>query len=385
MVSMRKIGSINYIHFLTFLCALTLNMGFSVTPKYIDILSIEKYWFGYFYSIMSVGHFVMSPIWGRISDKHGRKLVLCIGLLGYSIAQFLFISFSTGFELLFPRLMAGVFGNAVLVSTVTLVTDYTSVSQRTKGLSKYTGFFMLGTSAGYALSGFLGEPYRLGIINTFKFQSISALIMSIVILITLKNTKAKKVKIVEKVNFKEVLKEFDLSLLLLSLPLITISNFGVTKFLDFYISNNGYSTSQLGNFIGVTGIVTFLSTIFILPNLANKFKDKNLLGFATIMSGVFIIITFVQDNVLFSLYTTYMLYILFKAFYDPIHQSIISKKFKGNQGAILGFRRSFHALGSVLGPIILSLIYTPDSSIMFIWCGFTMVIVGIIVQICLRK
>ena len=73
---MKKILFINFITMATF------NMAHPVTPSLINALSMPTYMFGVLYSTMSIAHFVMSPIWGAMSDQKGRKRFLVIGVIG---------------------------------------------------------------------------------------------------------------------------------------------------------------------------------------------------------------------------------------------------------------------------------------------------------------
>ncbi len=374
-----KNKTIYFIFFLTLVNGIILNMGHAVTPKYIEILGIDKYWFGYFFSAMSLGHFFMGPIWGKISDRKSRKVVYAIGFIGYGVGQYLFVSFSQGPQLLAARLLSGIFSNGIIVASAALITDYTTREERTKGLSIYSGLTMLGISIGYYLSGFIGESYRLGVINTFKLQAIASVVFGLVLLVILPKTSNGLKKAYNTIKLREVFSDKDLRVLLLSLPIITISFVGVTKFLDVYISDNGYSTSDLGAFIGVTGLVTIFTTVFVLPVITSKIKDRPLLFIITFLSGVFVVITFTQDNLMLSLYSFYLLFIFFKAFFEPIHQSIVSKKFEGNQGTILGVRKSFEFAGNFVGPLILGYVYGFNPLMLFVGAGVLLMIVSFIV------
>ena len=70
-----------------FLTMATFNFAHPVTPTLINVLGLPTYTFGVFYSTMAIAQFVMSPIWGSMSDYKGRKKILIIGLIGYGISQ----------------------------------------------------------------------------------------------------------------------------------------------------------------------------------------------------------------------------------------------------------------------------------------------------------
>ncbi len=384
---MLKKKSFWIIAVVTFLASITLNFGHTVTPTYINDLGIAKKWFGYFFSVMSLGHLIMSPINGYLSDKYGRKVVMIFGFIGYAIAQSLFITFGTGPTLLLPRIIAGVFGNAVLMSTVASFTDVSTKEERTKALSIYAGLLAFGIAVAYLISGNLSE--HIGVINTFKVQVGISLSMALITLLIVKNNRQTDIKERKNIfqNFKMIhdVKSRDVYVLLFLLIPITIAFVTTTKFLDVYITDNGYSKSDLGNFMFVTGIVGIIATFVFLPILNRYFRSVTLLKISLIIGGIFVIITFMQSNIIFALYSLFLVYIFFKSFYEPLDQSILSKRFDGNQGTILGIRKSFYALGNVLGPLLAGFIYEENPVAVFYMAGGLLIIAGLVIVLLIRK
>src|SRR5262245_35382662 len=109
----------------------------------------------------SLGQLVASPLWGRLSDRVGRKPILVVGLLG-GVISYLWLSRATSVEelgaaRLFGGLMAGNVG-AAFAAAADLADDKTRA--RNMGLlGAAVGF---GFIAGPALGAFLigHEPYR---------------------------------------------------------------------------------------------------------------------------------------------------------------------------------------------------------------------------------
>lgn len=69
--------------------------------------------------------FITSLLWATIAEKHGRRLVLVVSLLGSAITCLMFGTCTTLPEAVCVRLMQGVFAGAVGVArgSVTFVTD----------------------------------------------------------------------------------------------------------------------------------------------------------------------------------------------------------------------------------------------------------------------
>jgi len=89
-------------------------------------LGLSEFQTGLFSTAYALMQFLMSPYWGRKSEEVGRKPVLLVGILGFSVSFFLFAVFaqlrfagvlgvSTTFALLLlARLVGGTFSSATL-------------------------------------------------------------------------------------------------------------------------------------------------------------------------------------------------------------------------------------------------------------------------------
>lgn len=107
----------------------------------------------------SAMHFLLAPVWGRFSDRVGRRPVLLLGILGTLCSSLLFAFAPNYLTLLLSRVVAGGLG-ATLHIAQAYVADQTGPAERTRvmGLIGATyGFgFILGPIIGGVTSG-LGD------------------------------------------------------------------------------------------------------------------------------------------------------------------------------------------------------------------------------------
>jgi multidrug resistance protein len=97
---------------------------------------------------------LVSPLWGALSDRIGRRPVLLIGLVG-STASYLLFAFAHGFwALLASRVVAGSMGATVGVAQA-YVADITPPERRAQSLGVLGVAFALGFILGPALGGVL--------------------------------------------------------------------------------------------------------------------------------------------------------------------------------------------------------------------------------------
>ncbi|MFN3078125.1 MAG: MFS transporter, partial [Alphaproteobacteria bacterium] len=107
---------------------------------------------GWLMAIYSLMQFCFAPLWGRLSDRMGRRPVLLIGLFGSSLS-YLVYGLAQNLTLLFlARTMAGIMGANIAVAQASMA-DLTPREGRTKAMGLIGVAFGLGFILGPALGG----------------------------------------------------------------------------------------------------------------------------------------------------------------------------------------------------------------------------------------
>jgi MFS family permease len=105
---------------------------------------------GLLMSSFSVMQFFFAPVWGRLSDKVGRRPILMVGLAGSVVFYGLFGLASVQASLLFmfiSRIGAGIFG-ATITTARAYIADVTPPENRTAGMALIGAAFGLGFTFG---------------------------------------------------------------------------------------------------------------------------------------------------------------------------------------------------------------------------------------------
>ncbi|MCL5677102.1 MAG: MFS transporter, partial [Firmicutes bacterium] len=97
---------------------LLIMLGFSVLfpvePYYVRRFGADARTMGIIVGIYSTMQFVFAPLWGRLSDRVGRRPILMVGLVGYMVSQ-TFFGLATSLWMLFAaRTLAGMLSAAAL-------------------------------------------------------------------------------------------------------------------------------------------------------------------------------------------------------------------------------------------------------------------------------
>ena len=121
---------------------------------------------GLLMSSYSLAQFVFAPIWGRVSDRVGRRPILLLGLAG-SVAGFTMFGLAGTLAMLFiGRIVMGIFG-ATIPTAQAAVADVTEPHDRARGMGMIGAAIGLGFIFGPALGGILAQlstgknPYAL--------------------------------------------------------------------------------------------------------------------------------------------------------------------------------------------------------------------------------
>lgn len=142
-------------------------LGFGIVlpllPIYADQMIDQKWLVGVLMASFSAMQFLFSPVWGRISDRIGRRPVIMIGLAGSVVfyALFGYATWAKDMTLLFvSRIGAGIAG-ATIATAQAYIADSTTMQGRTKGMALIGAAFGLGFTFG-PLVGLLAIPTGQG-------------------------------------------------------------------------------------------------------------------------------------------------------------------------------------------------------------------------------
>lgn len=164
----RQIRNASWIIFFSIL---TTGMGqtlvFAILPSLGRRLSIPEIQIGLIFTASSIVFTTFSPIWGRASDRLGRKKVVLIGLFGYTAGTLLFASvfwmamehWLQGTVLFLSLVVARMLQSSVMSATnpaaTAFMADITSPEQRTIGMGKIGAAHNMGALLGPAVAGSL--------------------------------------------------------------------------------------------------------------------------------------------------------------------------------------------------------------------------------------
>jgi DHA1 family tetracycline resistance protein-like MFS transporter len=131
-------------------------LGFGIVipllPVYSKMYGATEQELGLLFAAFSGMQLLFAPMWGRVSDRIGRRPVLLGGLLGTAGAYVLFAHAPSLSWLMVSRLLAGFFG-ANISTAQAYIADVTTPENRAKGMGMLGAAFGLGFTFGPPLGG----------------------------------------------------------------------------------------------------------------------------------------------------------------------------------------------------------------------------------------
>src|SRR5512147_328056 len=143
------------------------SMAMPLLPFYIERFGVGGTELGWLMSTYSLMQLLCAPIWGIISDRYGRKPILAIGVLGYTITLFLF-GLANNFTTLFlARTLSGILSSATQPTALAYIGESTEQKEKSKGMGQLGAMVGLGVILGPLFGGLLSTdslslPFFIG-------------------------------------------------------------------------------------------------------------------------------------------------------------------------------------------------------------------------------
>lgn len=329
-------------------------LGFGIIipllPFYAESFGASAFTIGLLGTSFSLMQFVFSPIWGRWSDKIGRKPIIMLGLMG-SCLSYLALALATSLPMIFfARIIGGIAG-ANIPTAQAYIADVTTPENRARGMGMVGAAFGLGFIFGPAIGGVLS---RISPEAPMWFASALCLgnFTAAWFLLPESRRVSSATRTLGRLEaFKHALTKPALVLLLALYFLVTaaFSGFEAT-FALFSEARYGFTAASIGFLFAFIGVV--LATIQGV--LVHKVVKR--VGEARLIPAAIFCIALGIGMVPFAWSVPTLLVALFvlavgMGFNNPSLTSMVSRLSDANdQGGTLGLASSLASLGRVVGP-----------------------------------
>ena len=329
-------------------------LGFGIIipllPFYAESFGASAFAIGLLGTSFSLMQFLFSPIWGRWSDRIGRKPIILVGLLG-SCLSYVTMALAGSLALLFIARIVGGIAGANIPTAQAYIADVTTPENRDKGMGMVGAAFGLGFIFGPAIGGMLS---RFSPETPMWFAAALCLgnfIAAWFLLPESRRVNASSKTLGRLEAFRHAMRQPTLLLILSLYFLVTMAFSGFeATFALFSEARFGYTAASIGFLFAFIGLILSLIQGVLVGRVVKRIGERRLIPIAIFLIALSIgMIPFVWNV------PTLLVALGFLAvgmgFNNPSLSSMVSKlSHEDDQGGVLGLASSIASLGRVVGP-----------------------------------
>lgn len=312
-------------------------------------------WAGFIFGANFFSAFLFSPIWGRIADRYGRKIMILRSGFGMAIVVSLMGLANNVYQLFFLRLLNGVIAG-FNPSAIALVATGTPKDKVGYALGTLQSGAVAGTIIGPTLGGFVAD--YIGFKRIFVYTGILILIAAFIVLFFVKEDfdkkEAKEHKSSFKNDFQTIIKTQPLLALFSVSFLITFAAQNVLPILPLFIKELGPPGGRISFFAGiVAGVMGFANMLASpkLGKLGDKYGSEKVLFYSLLGAAIFFLPQGFAGNVWQLMFWRFLLGITLGGLLPSVNSLVRLFAPKGLESTTYGYSNSAIFLGGMLGPI----------------------------------
>lgn len=337
-----------------------------VLPFFAEKVGATPTELGLLMAIYSLMQLLFAPVWGRISDRYGRKPILFIGIIGLSLSFFLFAIAKTLPMLFVARIVGGVLSSATMPTAMAYVADVTTPEERGKGMGAIGAAIGLGFIFGPAIGGIFSKT---NLHTPFLIAGFLSLATSLLVLLFLKESLSKEERMLgtdERPSIWQMLKGPIVFLYILQW-FISFSLSGLEATFAYYAAKRaGLHSAELGYIFMIMGLASAFMQGGLIGKLIRSFGEGKVIQGGIVVSAIgFALILLVHNFWTAALYLS--IFGVGNGVIRPCLSSLITKQTTGRQGSATGFLSSFDSLGRIIGPPVAGWLFTITINLPYIF------------------
>ena len=397
-------------------------VGFGIVvplvPIYTRHYGADGWLIGVVIASFSAMQFIFSPIWGRLSDRHGRRPILLISTAGAALSYVLF-AIGSGFEnhalalgaLLVSRMFAGACGGNITVAQA-YIADITPPENRSKRMGLIGMAFGLGFIFGPAISGvalkFFGATGPGWI--AAALCAANFLLAYFILAESLKPDSTQATRRPHLAQWGHTLSQPKIGLLVLIFFLATFAFTCFESTLPLLVSDNfnlGITVDETKPATTVISLFVFCGIIgaFIqggaIGRLVKIFGEPKLIALSLFLTGAALaLLPFIKGDgplkwlaVLHAADVQWIKMLLALALLSvgsaltraPLFGMLSNLTSANEQGATLGVAQSAGALARIVGPLFAASLYIHEPAVPYLVCGGVSILAGILAAMRLAR
>ena len=322
----------------------------------LGVVSLEEtaYWSGLVFAGPFFISFFLTPIWGNLGDKYGRKMMTVRAVLGLAIAQVLVGLSQDVTQLFLARLVQGLL-SGFLPAAMALVAANTPKEKTGYALGLLQSATAGGTVLGPLLGGFISDIF--GFRSVFFIVAGLLIITGITVIIFVIEEKSSVEKSDHSFidNWKYLLGN---QKLLLPAIMIMLTAFGISfirptfvLYIETFSISSKFLPTITGALYSIVGVFSIISAAWWGRRVEKTGIAQNII-YASLLTGVMYVAHSIVNDVYFLIPIRILLGFGYGALSPLIFTAISNNVSSERKGGVLGVGSSFQILGNMLGPVL---------------------------------
>lgn len=350
----------------------------------VDAASVNI-WSGVVFSSTFLVSAVMAPIWGRMADRRGKRLMAIRASLLLSISYFLGGIVTSPLQLTFMRMFQG-FASGLWPMELAIMTIYAPPKKLGICLGIMQGALTAGGIIGPLFGGILAEVF--GMRMSF-FLAAAALFLNFIVLVffikepptdTATGTDSTDAE-GDKISLWKIPV---IRLMLVSAALVQVVILIVQPILTTYIS---HLAGNLDNLVFISGLIFSLGgfSSAITAPLWGRFGQHHgfvkALRLSLVLAGIFFFVQAIPNTLYAFAASQFAIGLFFSGIYPSINAILAEKTSANIKGRVFGLMFSAQQVGAMGGPILGGVIATfLGMKYVFLAAGALLLVISIAVQ-----
>jgi DHA1 family tetracycline resistance protein-like MFS transporter len=331
-------------------------LGFSILlplmPYYVQHFGAPVVVVGLLFSTFAICQFVAGPIWGHVSDRIGRKMVLVVSQIGATVGWTMLAFAPTIGWVFVARIVEGVSGGNISV-TQAYVADLVAPEQRARAFSYVGAAFSAGIVFGPAFGGLLVGRY--GYTAPFLAAAGLQLLTLVLTLVMLPESRTKEEQ-QDTAGFGDIVRSLGdkkLSPVLVQKLIWSLGLYGWFAAFTLILQRQlGLNESTASYFFAGFGVISIVIQIGVVGRITDALGDRRASNLGLVAGLIaFGIVPFIHD-----IYTGFVMLVFF-AFALSINNATLAALMtdaapENQRGTILGVGSSLDSASGIVMPTI---------------------------------
>ncbi len=329
-----------------------------ILPLWADQIGASPVQIGIITASYAVAQLVFAPVWGRLSDRHGRRPVILVSLAGSAIAALIIGFAGTVLVLLIARVLQGIAG-ASYAAAQAYVADITAPEDRARSMGLIGAAFGLGFVLGPAIGAvFSSIDHRLPFFVASGLAAINLVIAYRRLPESLRPDHAASAPVPRLTLIRRALASRELAPLVWLSFVATFAFVGMeTTFALFGERRFSYDPVQVGLLFTFIGVMAVFSQGYLVGRVVERWGETRVLIWGLAGTGGGLLLVAASYDLWVLLIGLALLSIASGLVFSTTTALISLAAGEREQGMVLGLSASVGGAARIGGPLLATVLF----------------------------